>query len=232
MLQDDQAAIRRLPYAVAFSFDESACQTAILCRIWKQNSLSAGCLLLVKTNMLKKYLHKAPDLTQEFFANRYFSLTIWWRGPLIRSIELGPGAVPPRGVQAVARYSCRVAESMAFYERGEKVTWPEPPLDWSVISSDFQKKVLKTLMKKIGFGRTASYEDLAEMSGSAGAARAVGNVMSNNPWPVIVPCHRVLGRRGPGGFSSGIEMKMTLLSLEGISDGRLAEMVAKAGASA
>lgn len=181
--------------------------------------------------MYMKQAINETDLAEEFFANRYFSLTIRWRGSLIRHIELGPGALSPGGGQAVSGYSFLVAKAMALYEKKQRVVWPEPPLDWSVISSDFRKKVLKTLMQKIGFGRTVSYGELAEMSGSPGAARAVGGAMSHNPWPVMVPCHRVLGRRGPGGFSSGMDMKMTLLSLEGIAGKRIGETVAKAGTS-
>lgn len=172
-----------------------------------------------------------PELTREYFANRYFSLTLWWRGALISLVQLGSGSGSVSPGRSVTWYSSRVAEAVQDYELGNKVLWADPPLDWSVIASAFQKKVLKTLLKNIGFGRTTSYGELAEMSGSPGAARAVGNAMSVNPWPVIVPCHRVLGKGGPGGFSSGIELKMTLLSLEGVLIRRTGETVAKVPAS-
>jgi methylated-DNA-[protein]-cysteine S-methyltransferase len=69
-------------------------------------------------------------------------------------------------------------------------------------------------------GETLSYGDLAKRAGSPKAARAVGGAMANNPVPIIVPCHRVLGADGkPGGFSAygGTVTKAKLLEIEGVS---------------
>ncbi len=66
-------------------------------------------------------------------------------------------------------------------------------------------------------GTTASYGDLAKQLGRAGAARAIGQAMARNPWPVVVPCHRVLARAGgAGGFSAwgGVITKAKLLEIE------------------
>lgn len=66
-------------------------------------------------------------------------------------------------------------------------------------------------------GTTASYSDLAATAGSPNAARAAGRAMSTNPWPIIVPCHRVLPRSGFGEYSagSGVHTKLRLLWREG-----------------
>lgn len=67
-------------------------------------------------------------------------------------------------------------------------------------------------------GRTATYGELAGIVGSPGAARAVGRAMATNPWPVIVPCHRVVSAGGgTGGFSAygGLVTKERMLQLEG-----------------
>jgi methylated-DNA-[protein]-cysteine S-methyltransferase len=67
-------------------------------------------------------------------------------------------------------------------------------------------------------GCTATYGELAEIAGSPGAARAVGRAMATNPWPVVVPCHRVVAAGGgKGGFSAygGLVTKEKLLKLEG-----------------
>jgi methylated-DNA-[protein]-cysteine S-methyltransferase len=72
--------------------------------------------------------------------------------------------------------------------------------------------------RRIPRGSTMTYAQLAAACGSPGAARAVGNVMATNRYPLIVPCHRVVGSSGSlGGFSapSGIELKRELLELEG-----------------
>lgn len=66
-------------------------------------------------------------------------------------------------------------------------------------------------------GQTSTYGDLAAAAGSPNAARAAGRAMSTNPWPVIVPCHRVLPRSGFGEYSagSGVHTKLRLLWREG-----------------
>jgi len=66
-------------------------------------------------------------------------------------------------------------------------------------------------------GQTSSYGDLAAAAGSPNAARAAGRAMSTNPWPIVVPCHRVLPRSGFGEYSagSGVHTKLRLLWLEG-----------------
>ena len=81
--------------------------------------------------------------------------------------------------------------------------------------SKFQKKVWRAL-RKIPFGQTRSYLELAKALGSAGASRAVGLANGKNPLSIIVPCHRVIGSDGSlTGFAGGLETKAALLVLEG-----------------
>lgn len=87
------------------------------------------------------------------------------------------------------------------------------PLDLS--GTDFQLAVWKALYG-VPFGMTVNYQQLAKLSGSPKAYRAVGGAMSKNPIPIIVPCHRVLAKAGLGGFSSGLKRKRYLLELEGV----------------
>jgi methylated-DNA-[protein]-cysteine S-methyltransferase len=71
--------------------------------------------------------------------------------------------------------------------------------------------------RRIPWGETRSYGELAALAGRPGAARAVGRVMSQNRTPLIVPCHRVIASGGRlGGFSApqGIALKRRLLTLE------------------
>ncbi|WP_395444808.1 methylated-DNA--[protein]-cysteine S-methyltransferase [Caulobacter sp. UC70_42] len=66
-------------------------------------------------------------------------------------------------------------------------------------------------------GETSTYGEVAKAMGEPGAARAVGKALGENPWPIVVPCHRVLGASGDlGGFSApgGAETKARLLTLE------------------
>jgi methylated-DNA-[protein]-cysteine S-methyltransferase len=82
-------------------------------------------------------------------------------------------------------------------------------------STPFQRNVLRAL-RGVGFGETLTYAELAARSGSPGAARAVGGVMSRNRVPIVFPCHRVVGATGLGGFSApdGLRLKQRMLNLE------------------
>ncbi len=86
----------------------------------------------------------------------------------------------------------------------------------------FQKKVLQCA-KAICWGQAVSYAELAERAGSPKAVRAVANVMRNNPFPLIVPCHRVIRKNGTlggfGGETTGkkITLKQRLLKNEGVT---------------
>lgn len=78
----------------------------------------------------------------------------------------------------------------------------------------FQKKVWEKLLA-VPYGRTVSYGELAEAVGCRHAARAVGYAMKANPIPIFIPCHRVVRMDGSiGGYSSGLDRKRFLLSLE------------------
>ncbi|MEA3279030.1 MAG: methylated-DNA--[protein]-cysteine S-methyltransferase [Thermodesulfobacteriota bacterium] len=82
--------------------------------------------------------------------------------------------------------------------------------------SEFQKKVLSACFN-IPRGWISTYGRIAESLGIPGGARAVGSALSHNPFPLIIPCHRVVRSDGrPGGFRSGPEMKRFLLESEKI----------------
>jgi methylated-DNA-[protein]-cysteine S-methyltransferase len=87
------------------------------------------------------------------------------------------------------------------------------PLDWQ-LSKGFRSTVLHAL-PHIGYGRTASYTDVASMAGNPRAVRAVGSACATNPLPVVVPCHRVVRSDGAmGGYLGGADAKRALLDLE------------------
>jgi methylated-DNA-[protein]-cysteine S-methyltransferase len=79
----------------------------------------------------------------------------------------------------------------------------------------FQERVWSAL-RTIPAGRTASYADIAQRIGQPSAVRAVGLANGQNPVPIIIPCHRVIGRDGSlTGFGGGLERKAWLLRHEG-----------------
>jgi len=80
----------------------------------------------------------------------------------------------------------------------------------------FQGRVLYETMR-IPRGRVTSYGALAEAIHAPGAARAVGSALATNPFPLIIPCHRVVKSDGRSGrFGGGSDMKKALLALEGV----------------
>lgn len=87
-------------------------------------------------------------------------------------------------------------------------------LDWSICTT-FQTKVLKSL-SLLHAGETLSYKDLATQVGHPKSARAVGTCMRLNPWPLLVPCHRIIPSSGGlGNYSlGGPAIKASLLQME------------------
>ena len=120
--------------------------------------------------------------------------------------------VPPEIAGCMAR--------MCAYFDGEAVAFDDVGLDMRGLS-EFHTAVY-TKLRTFGWGEATSYGALAALAalvGDPGAARAIGMAMGQNPWPLIVPCHRVLAASGKlGGFSAhgGRETKRHMLQLERI----------------
>ena len=88
-------------------------------------------------------------------------------------------------------------------------------LDLSV-GTPFQQKVWRA-MQKIPKGETRSYAWIARKIGRPKAVRAVANACGANPYPIRIPCHRVIRSDGSlGGFTGGVKLKRKLLAKEGI----------------
>ena len=69
---------------------------------------------------------------------------------------------------------------------------------------------------KIGYGETVSYKEIAKRIGAPKAVRAIGGANNQNPIPIIIPCHRVIGSNGAMvGYGGGLDKKECLLQLEG-----------------
>ena len=104
-----------------------------------------------------------------------------------------------------------VMRQLNAYFAGELREFEIPLL---MLGTDFQKRVWKALLS-IPYGETMSYGELAKRIGEPKAVRAVGAANGQNPIPIIVPCHRVIGSDGSlTGFGGGLENKKKLLELE------------------
>lgn len=112
-----------------------------------------------------------------------------------------------------AREAAGVREAFENYFAGDASALDALTVDPG--GTPFQSKVWLTL-RKIGAGRTWSYEELAKAVGSPAAVRAVGAANGANPIPLVLPCHRVIGKNGKlVGYGGGMHRKEWLLRHEG-----------------
>ena len=122
---------------------------------------------------------------------------------------------PQRGVPTAIRLWHRTMEATLQNVLAGRAAKNQPPLDLNA-GTEFQQQVWNAL-RKIPFGETKSYGEIAQTIGKPKAVRAVGGACGANPIPVLIPCHRVLAaNKKLGGFSGGLDWKRKLLSREGI----------------
>jgi len=121
------------------------------------------------------------------------------------------GARVNRAAYSPHRFDDLTARFRAYFS-GQRITFPDR-LDLSP-ATPFQYGVWQAA-RLIPYGETRSYAWVANQIKRSLATRAVGQALGKNPLPIIVPCHRVVASDGGlGGFSGGLKMKRSLLSLE------------------
>jgi methylated-DNA-[protein]-cysteine S-methyltransferase len=126
--------------------------------------------------------------------------------------------VTPRLLELPARLD-RERRELDEYFRGRRESF-DLELDWRLTPAGFYRKVLRAAVRRLPFGVTASYGEVAAWAGNPRAYRAAGTALAANPIPIVVPCHRVLRAGGAlGQYGGGPEMKEWLLRLEGAIDG-------------
>ncbi|MFO7581849.1 methylated-DNA--[protein]-cysteine S-methyltransferase [Guyparkeria sp.] len=108
-----------------------------------------------------------------------------------------------------------IIDALAGWPEAESQEWVDHPL-FPPVGSRFQRQVWRELCR-IPPGGYSTYGDIARAIGRPRAARAVGQAVGANPWPPLVPCHRVLaaGKR-LGGYALGTGIKRRLLRIEGV----------------
>ena len=119
----------------------------------------------------------------------------------------------PRSLR-LTPFEKELTDSLTRYVNGEFVDFTQVRISLDSMTP-FQSAVLEAC-RLIPYAETRSYQQVAELAGSTGAARAVGTVMKRNKFPLIVPCHRVCASHGLGGYSAGqgLDTKRELLGLE------------------
>lgn len=116
-----------------------------------------------------------------------------------------------KGKSEKSKLSDKAYSQLNEYFDGKRMEF-DLPLELK--GTNFQIQVWNEL-RKIPYGKTKSYKDIAKLINNPKAARAVGNANNKNPISIIIPCHRVIGSSGKlVGYASGIEFKEKLLKLE------------------
>ena len=141
-------------------------------------------------------------------------LTLLGRGGSLVGIRFPDGeeaARPPRGAVENRSALEPAIRQLEEYFRGERRAFELPIAPQG---SSFQKRVWEELLR-IPFGETRSYGQIAEAIGLPDTARAVGAANGQNPIPIVIPCHRVIGASGAlVGFGGGLDTKRWLLHHE------------------
>jgi len=120
-----------------------------------------------------------------------------------------------RSVEYAPKRVGEVAKQLEQYLSGKRRRFTLV-IDWTVLRQ-FQQSVLQATYE-IPYGETRTYKEIAEQIGRPRAARAVGRAEATNPMPLVLPCHRVIGRDGKlhgYGLGEGVKTKEWLLRLEG-----------------
>ncbi len=129
----------------------------------------------------------------------------------LRGVFLLPAGGAPRGEESALTRTA--ALELAEYFEGRRRRFDLP---LRLTGTEFQQRVWR-ILATLPYGGATSYQAIAQRLGKPGAARAVGGAVGKNPFPILLPCHRVLGREGAlGGFRLGLDAKRRLLTLEGI----------------
>jgi len=150
-----------------------------------------------------------------------FALGLSWEEGLVKGVETA-WAADAREADSLSESAAALKAALLRYEARRAPDWPDLPLDFSGMS-EFQRAALDEL-RRIPPGTTRTYGEMAAILGRPKGAQAVGRAMGANPFPVLYPCHRVVGANGAmTGFSAsgGIAMKKALLRLEGAEQGLL-----------
>jgi methylated-DNA-[protein]-cysteine S-methyltransferase len=118
------------------------------------------------------------------------------------------------------RWVAQLIVSIEAYAKGEDVDFSGVPVDLAGVD-DFRLAIYAAA-RKLAFGETTTYGELAKRAGHAGLARETGAALGANPVPLVIPCHRILAAGGKiGGFSApgGSATKEKMLAMEGVHVG-------------
>jgi O-6-methylguanine DNA methyltransferase len=156
-------------------------------------------------------------LKTEINVDGFPPILIIWQSCQGRISVLSLRISPPASMRKIAAGSFpaigRLAADVREYLQGARIIFSTELLCMG-FSTDFQRRVLMAA-HSIAYGTTISYGEIARLIGRPHAARAVGNALGANPFPILIPCHRVIQSDGGlGGYTGGQDLKRRLLAIE------------------
>ncbi len=164
-----------------------------------------------------------PVIQFAIFESWFGTISVVKRDDRIICLDLSENDIYQEHREILRRYPTAVETDQPFkrvrtllhrYLKGQQVDF-DVEVDISDLPA-FTQKVLEEL-RRIPYGETRSYSEIAALAGRPKGSRAVGQAVGRNPIPIIIPCHRVVRQDGSlGGFSLGEKIKKRLLFLEGV----------------
>ena len=150
-----------------------------------------------------------------------FVVHAWSSGEAVCALHVGDappagtsqGSHPVEGIEIAAADAVleELAAALQRYLGGGRLDWRGPLVLRG--TSGFQREVFD-VVRAIPHGEVRRYRDVAGVLGRPRAVRAVGDALRRNPFPIVVPCHRVVATRDLGGYAAGVATKRRLLALE------------------
>ncbi len=156
----------------------------------------------------------------EFYTLWGACLIAWQKRPFLLHKVFLPGCRPgkqpvPTGPDSEVdgRVRFLAGQLQRFFEGSKPREIPEAWLAWEQRTA--REQTVLRMVRRIPYGTTRSYGEIAVIAGVPGGARFVGNTMAKNPFPIIVPCHRVVrADSSAGGFTAGTDMKERMIAIE------------------
>jgi len=124
---------------------------------------------------------------------------VWWNDNTVHRVRFSTTGIPGRVPGLIQRYCA-----------GQVINLSQ--LDTPVIREDTVYSRIYRAVQQVPYGSTSTYGEIAARTGTS--PRVVGQAMARNPVPLIIPCHRIVAAGGIGGFSSPLEIKEALLTME------------------
>ncbi|AZA14660.1 methylated-DNA--[protein]-cysteine S-methyltransferase [Corynebacterium choanae] len=128
-----------------------------------------------------------------------------------------PYVLRSAGTRLAAAHCRMLCKQLQRYARGtlQRFTVPIAPAVWQQ-ATPFRRQVWHTLYEQVPFGATVTYGEVSQLlRGNERASRAVGGAVGANKIAIVIPCHRVVGANGIGGYAYDVAVKRALLALEG-----------------